>query len=108
MRDEITIGFDYTGECGDSYSATSTLASFPDIGESNIDVIGRQLNCFLRQVGYYRPNDNILMESLSDDEYDAVVEFLENYRSDKMRDELQVPGQMGIFDILKEDGANED
>lgn len=43
-------------------------------------------NTFLVQCGYPR-RDNIFMESLTDDELEAVAYFLEDYRLDKKNKE---------------------
>ena len=81
-ENKITIGFTLIDEMGDEYSASSTCQVFEELDETALDVIGTQLNSFLKQAGYVRKNDNILMESLSDEEYDAVTEFLIKYRED--------------------------
>ena len=86
---KLTIGFRLQNECGDMFSQDSTLEVFDDLGDTDFDVIGDQLNCFLKQCGYYRPNDNIFMESLTDEEYDAVAEFLEKFREEKKSCESQ-------------------
>lgn len=75
---KITIGFHYINEFGSEYKNESFLNVIYD--ESEMEVIERCLNNFLRQIGFYRPNDNIYLEDLSDDEYDAVHEFIREYR----------------------------
>lgn len=82
MNNQITIGFTLGDRCGNLYSQSSTVEVFEDLGETELDVIGAQLNTFLKQCGYTRYNDNILMEDLSDDEYDAVVDYLDDLRAD--------------------------
>lgn len=77
---KITIGFHYVNEFGDSYDSTSTLEVFTDLGDTELGVIGEQLNVFLSQIGYIRKGNNILMEDLDDDEYVAVTDFLDDYR----------------------------
>ena len=79
----ITIGFSFTDQLGNMYSNQSSVEVFYDMDENELDVIGRQLDAFLKQCGYYRKNNNILMESLSDDEYDAVTSFLWDYRNER-------------------------
>lgn len=81
-NNQITIGFHMKDTNGGVYSQESTLEIFFDQGEDELDVIGRQLNSFLRQVGYLRPNDNILLEDLSDEEYEDVAYFLRDLRDD--------------------------
>lgn len=79
-NNQITIGFHMKDVNGGSYSQESTLEVFFDQGEDELEVIGRQLNSFLRQAGYLRPNDNILLEDLSDEEYEDVADFLNDLR----------------------------
>lgn len=80
---KITISFGYSDEFGNSYSQSSTVGVFHDLGERELDVIGEQLNTFLSQCGYIRKNDNILMEDLSDEEYEALADYLEELRAPK-------------------------
>ncbi|MDO4841719.1 MAG: hypothetical protein Q3982_03470 [Phoenicibacter congonensis] len=80
---KITIGFHYVSEFGDSYDSSSTLEVFTDLGDTELSVIGEQLNAFLIQIGYFRKNNNIFMEDLDDEEYDAVADFLADYREKK-------------------------
>lgn len=82
-NNKITIGFHFESEFGDSYDSTSKVEVFTDLGDTELSVIGEQLNAFLSQVGYIRKNGNIFMEDLSDDEYDAVAGFLAFYREIK-------------------------
>lgn len=72
---------------GGEYTQESTVEVFFDQGEDELQVIGRQLNCFLRQVGYFRHNDYILMEDLTEDEYEAVEEFLGEFRKERNQNE---------------------
>lgn len=76
----ITIGFNYINECGEHFSASSEQTVYESLGDRTIDLIAEQFNCFLRQIGYYRPNDNILVEDLTDAEYDYLCEKLDEYR----------------------------
>lgn len=76
----IRISFSYTNECGEHFSASSDMTVYESIGDRPIDLIAEQFNHFLRQVGYYRPNNNILIEDLTDAEYDYLCEKLDEYR----------------------------
>lgn len=80
--DKITIGFKFVDQLGNRYSSESSVEVFYDGGESEIDTIGRLLDVFLKQCGYYRGGDCILMESLTEDELDAVSSFLDEYRAE--------------------------
>ena len=82
----FTIEFRLIDENGYEYSSSSKVPIFESLGETSLDVIGEQLNIFLKQCGYHRKNDNILMEDLSDEEYVAVTDFLDDYRSNNESD----------------------
>ena len=84
----IRIGFSYTNECGEHFSASSDMTVYESLGDRPIDLIAEQFNHFLRQVGYYRPNNNILIEDLTDAEYDYLCEKLDEYRGiDKSKED---------------------
>lgn len=78
----LTIGFTYEDSTiGTEYAAKSTFPVFESLGETDLELIGTKIKCFLDQVGYYgMRNDYMLMESLTEEEYDAVIDFLEKYR----------------------------
>lgn len=63
-----------------SYSAESSFRVFPDQGDTELGEIGRQLNAFLRQAGYVRNGDCMLMESLTEDELWHLEDCLAEYR----------------------------
>ena len=72
---------------GNTYDSSSTVEVFFDLGESELDIIGRQLNAFLKQSGYARNNDYILMEDLTEEEQDELIYRLDEYRSGKDENE---------------------
>ena len=74
---KITVGFNITDEFGNEYRSESTESVFD---ESDLDFIGRQLNTFLSQCGYYRANPMIFMESITYEECDMLESFLKRYR----------------------------
>lgn len=76
---KLTIGFNLMDEFGNEYSAKSRENP---CDEDDLEFIGRQLNTFLSQCGYYRKNQLIFMESVNDDEYEAIADFLADYRKD--------------------------
>lgn len=82
MNKQITIGFTLEDRCGNVFSQSSTVEVFDELGDTELDTIGTQFNTFLKQCGYTRYNDNILMEDLSDDEYDAIIDYLDDLRAD--------------------------
>lgn len=83
----ITIGFTYKNEFGEWFRASSEREVFHDLGEDELSIIGEQLNTFLKQVGYIRRGDYILMEDLTEDEYNEVSDFLYDLRHKNNNDE---------------------
>ncbi len=82
-ENKVTVGFTFTNEFGDHYSQESKFEVFLDMGENEIDRIGEQLNVFLKQIGYIRKNDLIFMEDVTPEEFEALSDFLDDYRADK-------------------------
>ena len=87
MDNKLTIGFHLENEFGELYTQSSTVEVFTDLGDTDLSVIGEQLNCFLKQCGYARYNDNIFMEDVTDEEYDALMDYLMEYRGNKANEE---------------------
>lgn len=82
MENKVTIGFEYANEFGDHYKARSTfMPSDIDNGGELAD-IGEAFNNFLRQMGFIRHNDYILMSDLTEDELEAVESFLSDLREE--------------------------
>lgn len=77
MDNKVTIKFEVTDENKDHYVSESTFTVY----DSFLDDIGRQLNTFLKQMTYPRTNDCIFMEDVTEEEIDALYEFLSDYRS---------------------------
>lgn len=65
-------------ENDEEYNASSWVESAGERSDERI--IGYQLNSFLRQARYNRPNDFIFMESLTASELHAVEDFIKAYR----------------------------
>lgn len=82
-QNKLTIGFNFENEFGDKFSATTTAEVFNDLGETDIDFIGDQLNIFLKQCGYFRKNDHIFMEDVTEEERVALADYLEELRWSK-------------------------
>lgn len=82
-EEKITVRFELTNEFGDHYAQESKFEVFRDLGENDIDRIGEMLNVFLKQAGYIRKNDLIFMEDVTADEFEALADFLEDFRADK-------------------------
>lgn len=83
MDNKITIGFYLKDMGGNEYEQKSTLEVFYDLGENDLEVIGRQFNSFLKQCTYVRQNDNIFMADITDEEYDALADYLSDLREEK-------------------------
>ena len=77
----IKIGFTFTDRFGNEYSTTSNVEVFEPLGERDLDVIGELLNIFLRQIGYIRSRDCMLMEDLTEEEHDALLDYLDELRN---------------------------
>lgn len=75
----IKIGFTYTNEFGHTYSATNCDDLLCD--ETEWEHIARHLSSFLKQIGFSIKGDYLLMEDVTEDEYCAVKEFLDDYRT---------------------------
>ncbi len=80
MENKVTIEFAYTTEFGDHYEAKSTFmpSDIDDGGE--LHDLGESFNNFLRQMGYIRHNDYILMTDLTAEELEAVESCLADLR----------------------------
>lgn len=81
MEDEprIKIGFNYTNEVGDTFTASSDVGYFPSFGETELSTIVDYFNKFLSQAGFVR-KQNMLEESLTDEEYTLMSDYLEKIR----------------------------
>lgn len=80
MSNKITIGFRFTNEFDDDFSADSTVSVYEEIGDTELNTIMEAFNQFLRQIGYHRPNDYIYPRDLTEDEYDAVDQLVSEMR----------------------------
>lgn len=81
MENKIRIRFELVDENGNRYCSDSAVEVFRDLGETDLDVIGEQFNVFLKQCGYYRKNDHIFMEDITEEEYDALSDYLNELRN---------------------------
>ena len=79
MSDTISIKFVHTDNNGDFYSAETRIGA-RDGFETTLDALGRAFNSFLKQIGYAFDKEYILMRSLDGDEYDALENYLAEYR----------------------------
>lgn len=82
-ENKIKIKFELTDENGNNFINDSTVEVFHSLGETDLDVIGTQLNTFLKQCGYVRKNDYIFMEDITEEEYDVLADCLHELRNRK-------------------------
>lgn len=82
-QNKLTIGFNFENEFGDKFSAITTAQVFNDLGETDIDFIGDQLNIFLKQCGYFRKNGHIFHKDVVEEERVALADYLEELRWSK-------------------------
>ena len=77
----LTIGFSLEStEVTGHYELKSMVPIFRGF-DDELSVIGQQLVCFLKQVGYaHMNNDYLYMESITADEYEAIDKFLNGLR----------------------------
>ena len=87
QNERITIGFLYIDPCGNKFKSLSEIEPFYDQGEDDIVTIGKQLNNFLRQAGFIRPNSYMFMEDLTEYEYDAIQDYLAELRKGETTEE---------------------
>ena len=80
MDGKVTVGFSFENEFGDKFSQSSTFEIAYDCGENDADKLGMQFNNFLRQCGYFRSNDYIFMEDVTEEERDALSQYLYELR----------------------------
>ena len=73
---------------GHTFDSTTTTEFYSDLGENELDVIGRQMNTFLKQITYPVKGDTIMMESLTDEEVDFMMLLLEDYRESEKEDKI--------------------
>ena len=79
MPGRLTIEFYLKTEFGDEFTQRSTVGVC-DTAHSDICVLGEQFNSFLKQCGYPRENDYMLMEDLSERELDLLTDYLQELR----------------------------
>lgn len=83
MENKLCIGFHLENNFGNNYEMESTVGIYTEFGETELSVIGEQLNCFLKQCGYVRSNDYIFMADVTEVELEALADYLEELREDK-------------------------
>lgn len=87
---KITISFSLDDHFGNKYSSSTTSEIFHELGESEIDFIGEQLNIFLKQCGYYRKNNQIFMKDITEEEWSAIDDYLTDLRHPINKEEERI------------------
>lgn len=84
----IRIEMRYTDEFGNTTALDKETNIYPDQGNDEIDEMERFVNNFLRAVSYSSFNkDKVILESVTEDEYEAVQDFLWDLRNDMKNEE---------------------
>ena len=82
----IKFSVKFTNEFGHKFKVSTKTETYPSMGEDELRVIGDVLSDFLRQIGYSQRGDTILMDSLTENELEAVQDFLFEYRKERDED----------------------
>lgn len=78
---KVTIGFTMK-HAGNKYKAKSTFEVYEG---SVLDEIGEMFNTFLKQVGYARENDYVLMNDVTLDELQLLEAYLAKIRKENQQ-----------------------
>ena len=82
----IKFSVKFTNEFGHKFKVSTKTETYPSMGEDELRIIGDVLSDFLRQIGYSQRGDTILMDSLTENELEAVQDFLFEYRKERDED----------------------
>lgn len=84
----IRYRFEFDDENGNTYSLENKVRIYTDFGDSDRDELARALNIFMQQIGYgwFYNKDMIFLESVTESEYEALLEVLENMREERTED----------------------
>lgn len=81
-NNQITMLFGLVDEFGNTYKTVSKIDVTGYSGEDVLNKIGTQFNIFLKQSGYVRTGDYMLMEDLTEDELYKLSDYLEEIREE--------------------------
>jgi len=76
----IRIGFTYEDTDTNCKFSAESCAEIMYGFETDYSFMGKQFNTFLRQCGYFRRGDYMLMASLTEEEYDLLTDYLTELR----------------------------
>lgn len=82
----IKFSAKFTNEFGHKFKVSTKTETYTSMGEDELRVIGNVMSDFLRQIGYIQKGDTILMDSLTEDELEAVQDYLFEYRKERNED----------------------
>lgn len=82
----IKFSVKFTNEFGHKFKVSTKTETYTSMGEDELRVIGNVMSDFLRQIGYIQKGDTILMDSLTEDELEAVQDYLFEYRKERDED----------------------
>ena len=82
----IKFSAKFTNEFGHKFKVSTKTETYTSMGEDELRVIGNVMSDFLRQIGYIQKGDTILMDSLTEDELEAVQDYLFEYRKERDED----------------------
>lgn len=79
----IKFSAKFTNKFGHKFKVSTKTETYTSMGEDELRVIGNVMSDFLRQIGYIQKGDTILMDSLTEDELEAVQDYLFEYRKER-------------------------
>ena len=82
----IKFSAKFTNEFGHKFKVSTKTETYTSMGEDELRVIGNVMSDLLRQIGYIQKGDTILMDSLTEDELEAVQDYLFEYRKKRNED----------------------
>ena len=82
----IKFSAKFTNEFGHKFKVSTKTETYTSMGEDELRVIGNVMSDFLRQIGYIQKGDTILMDSVTEDELEAVQDYLFEYRKERDED----------------------
>ena len=86
LKDTSKIRFkiEFENQYHNIYKMESKVDIYPDLGNDEINELAGQINNFMRQIGYSSFNkDKIFLESVTEEEYEYLLNCLDEYREDK-------------------------
>jgi hypothetical protein len=78
---KIKYDFSFINEVGAEYHVGATKTIYPDVGYSEKEVLEEGINNFLKVIELGGENDYVLLESLTVDEYQYLLDQLETFRA---------------------------